>query len=495
MICGNDSINVFCAVCGKVAEGEDMYQKKKEIERILILFLDFCCITVSFFAGRLLRFGNMRSAEAVDDMRLLLFVIMLAYFGSSIVLDDVYSHFFQRGMFVEFRKVVKTETITFIITIAILYLLHRSSEPSRLALGFFLVINTFLTFWVRVLFKQIMLRIYSRSRYSSNLLVITNLYRANGILENILSYNEWYRQVVGIAITDDDEVKEVEGIPVVAYTDNLLEYIIRNDIDEVFIADEKLSGTTLLKTWIAELGQMGIIVNVNIAEFDIAYAGKKTLNRVGKYAVVTFARNIFANRQLLLKRTLDIVGGLVGMVILGIATIFVAPAIKLDSPGPVFFGQTRIGKNGRKFTFYKFRSMYVDAEERKKELMAQNEVQGLMFKMEDDPRITRVGKFIRKTSIDELPQFWNVLKGDMSLVGTRPPTVDEFEQYGVEHKGRLSMTPGITGLWQISGRSDIKDFNEVVKLDMEYIDNWTIWKDIKILFLTIKVVLTGKGSR
>ena len=130
-----------------------------------------------------------------------------------------------------------------------------------------------------------------------------------------------------------------------------------------------------------------------------------------------------------MKRLLDIVGSLVGMIILGIVTVIVAPAIKLESPGPVFFGQTRIGKNGRRFTFYKFRSMYQDAEQRKKELLEHNEVQGLMFKMENDPRITKVGRFIRKTSIDELPQFWNVLKGDMSLVGTRPPTVDEFEHY------------------------------------------------------------------
>ena len=139
--------------------------------------------------------------------------------------------------------------------------------------------------------------------------------------------------------------------------------------------------------------------------------------------------------------------------------------------------------------------MYRDAEQRKKELMAQNEVKGLMFKMEHDPRITRVGRFIRKTSIDELPQFWNVLKGDMSLVGTRPPTVDEFEQYEAKHKCRLSMTPGLTGMWQISGRSDIKDFDEVVRLDMEYIDNWNILKDIKILFKTVAVVFFGKGSR
>ena len=139
--------------------------------------------------------------------------------------------------------------------------------------------------------------------------------------------------------------------------------------------------------------------------------------------------------------------------------------------------------------------MYQDAEQRKKELMERNDMKGLMFKMADDPRITRVGHFIRKTSLDELPQFINILKGDMSLVGTRPPTVDEYRQYEAKHKCRLSMTPGLTGMWQVSGRSDITDFDEVVRLDMEYIDNWKLSKDIKILLKTVKVVLLGRGSR
>ena len=196
-----------------------------------------------------------------------------------------------------------------------------------------------------------------------------------------------------------------------------------------------------------------------------------------------------------IKRLIDIVGGLVGCVITIVLTPFVALAIRLDSPGPIFFAQTRIGKNGRRFKIYKFRSMYIDAEERKKELASQNEMQGLMFKMENDPRITKVGKFIRKTSIDELPQFFNIVKGDMSLVGTRPPTEDEFEQYNSHYRRRISMTPGLTGLWQISGRSDIVDFDEVVKLDLEYIDNWTVWLDIKILFMTVGAVLKGRGSK
>ncbi len=204
--------------------------------------------------------------------------------------------------------------------------------------------------------------------------------------------------------------------------------------------------------------------------------------------------NIDYSRHLI-KRLMDIVGGIVGMLITALMTPFVALAIKLDSKGPVFFSQTRIGKNGRRFKLYKFRSMYVDAEERKKELMAQNEMKGLMFKMEDDPRITKVGKFIRKTSIDEFPQFYNVLKGDMSLVGTRPPTEDEFKQYSLYYRRRLCMTPGLTGMWQVSGRSDIEDFEEVVKLDLEYIDNWSIGLDIKILLKTVWVIFAGKGSK
>ena len=144
---------------------------------------------------------------------------------------------------------------------------------------------------------------------------------------------------------------------------------------------------------------------------------------------------------------------------------------------------------------YKFRTMCPDAEQKLKDLMEHNEKDGPVFKMKNDPRITRVGKFLRKTSIDELPQFFDVLRGDMSLVGTRPPTVDEYKQYESHHKRRLSMKPGITGLWQVSGRSNIEDFEEVVKLDVTYIDNWSLWNDVKILFKTVYVVFAGRGAK
>lgn len=242
---------------------------------------------------------------------------------------------------------------------------------------------------------------------------------------------------------------------------------------------------------IQNLEDMGIKTNLNISQFQINENLERSLEKVGPYESVSFSGHNVSFVMLMMKRAMDIAGGLVGMLITAIAVIIVGPLVKLESPGPLFFSQKRVGKNGRIFKIYKIRSMYQDAEERKKELMAQNEMDGLMFKMKDDPRITKVGKFIRKTSIDELPQFWNVLKGDMSLVGTRPPTVDEFEQYSAYHKKRLCQKPGLTGVWQVSGRSTITDFEEIVQMDVDYIDHWSIWKDIGILIKTVWLVVCG----
>lgn len=471
-----------------------MYGKKKAVENILILILDLACLAVSLGIGFWFRYGKFFESDITEDNRWLLTLFWVVQMILAILLDP-YKHFFRRGPFEELKQVLKMELLLYLVVLAVLYLIHQSGQLSRLVSAYFLAADFLLTYAVRLAFKQLMLKGYRRSRYSSRLLLVTGIADAEESISNIMRYNEWFRQLVGVALTDDPGLDFVAGFPVVADSRSLLEYTARHGVDEVFITGKGLADTARLTHWVDELGQMGILVNVNINAFDIEYTGKKNLGRVGKYAVVIFARNIFSARQVIMKRTLDVIGSLFGMILLAAATVLVGPLIKLDSPGPIFFKQTRVGKNGRKFTFYKFRSMYADAEKRKKELADQNEVDGLMFKIEDDPRITRIGRFLRRTSIDELPQFWNVFKGDMSLVGTRPPTVDEFERYEAKHRCRLSMTPGLTGLWQVSGRSDIKDFDEVVKLDMEYIDNWNIWKDIRILLLTVKVVVSGKGSR
>ena len=242
-----------------------------------------------------------------------------------------------------------------------------------------------------------------------------------------------------------------------------------------------------------ELLGMGLTVHYNLVHMN-ALAPNKAVEKYGNYLVLTSSMKIASPRQVFAKRLMDIAGSAVGLIACGIAFVIFAPLIKIQSPGPIFFSQIRMGKNGRKFKIYKFRSMNVDAEAQKASLMAQNEMSGFMFKMENDPRIFPIGRVMRKFSIDELPQFFNVLKGDMSLVGTRPPTVEEFEQYELHHKARLGIKPGITGMWQVSGRSAIKDFEEVVALDTHYISQWSIGLDFKILFKTLQVVVTGKGS-
>ena len=281
--------------------------------------------------------------------------------------------------------------------------------------------------------------------------------------------------------------------------DNLLTYVQKNVIDEVMIKLSQDDKEVNELTW--TLLQMGVVVHIALDYTDNALPNR-TIERIGGYTCMTTSINTASSIPMGLKRLTDIAAGLVGCAITGIAFIFVAPLIYKASPGPIFYCQERVGKNGRRFKMYKFRSMYMDAEERKKELMAQNKMQGNMFKMDNDPRIIGsekgpgkgIGNIIRSLSIDELPQFYNILRGDMSLVGTRPPTVDEVAAYDLHHKVRLSMKPGLTGMWQVSGRSEITDFEEIVRLDAYYIENWSLKLDLKIILKTFKVVFAKEGA-
>ncbi len=240
---------------------------------------------------------------------------------------------------------------------------------------------------------------------------------------------------------------------------------------------------------------MGIVTDMTLDMHDSSASSRREISMSHNIPMPTYHSRAFDAGQLFLKRCVDVIGALAGLVITGLLLPIIAVAIKLESRGPIFFGQTRVGENGRIFTCWKFRSMFRDAEERKNDLMARNEMRGAMFKITDDPRVTKVGRFIRKASVDELPQFWNVLVGDMSLVGTRPPTPDEVATYKNWHHKRISIRPGMTGLWQVSGRNKIRDFDEVVRLDIRYIEQWSLWFDIRLIFKTIWVVLTRSGAR
>ncbi|MDJ0772008.1 MAG: sugar transferase [Mastigocoleus sp. MO_167.B18] len=194
-----------------------------------------------------------------------------------------------------------------------------------------------------------------------------------------------------------------------------------------------------------------------------------------------------------MKRSIDILGALVGLVITAILFLPIAIAIQVDDPGPIFFGQIRCGWMGKHFKIWKFRSMCVDAEAKKAELQKHNQVEGAFFKIDNDPRITKVGRFLRKTSLDELPQFWNVLKGEMSLVGTRPPTPNEVESYEVPEWQRLDVKPGMTGEWQVNGRSSVRKFEDVIRLDLQYQKNWNLFYDLKLIVKTV-TILFDKNS-
>lgn len=360
----------------------------------------------------------------------------------------------------------------------------------------------------RYVFKHYMIKKIAKSKFATRVGVISNYGRACEFIPKLKE--NWTNNVIAVALIDTDfnengfvlkngkSIFDIDGVPVVANVDSIIGWIRTASLDEAYINVESMDMLPEYNEIIEELEDMGITVNVNIPSLEKIVTESKynNLNCVieSDYPMAQFAPTVISPGKLSLKRFVDIIGAIVGTVLSLPIILIVAIPLKIESPGPLIFKQQRVGKNGRIFNIYKLRSMYQDAEERKKALMEQNKMDGHMFKMDNDPRITKVGKFIRKTSIDELPQFWNVLKGDMSLVGTRPPTVDEFEKYESHHKRRLSMKPGITGKWQVSGRSDIQDFEEVVKLDCEYIDEWSPFLDIQILFKTVGVVLTHKGA-
>ena len=482
-----------------------MYRKNANgwLKHIDFIILDMICLQIAFMTAYFIKNGNIHlyNDYLYRNMAIILEVadlMVLLIFGT---LKSV----LKRGHYQEFVKTLKHSFIFCLLAVLYLFTVQKGVFFSRFILFLTIGIYLILTYIVRELWKGYIKKGVNSGK-RRKLLIVTSSTIADKVIENVEKNNYSRYDIVGFALLDKDLIgNQINNVSVVANNETVGMYACKEWVDEVLIVlpEEIAYPNTLIE----QLTLAGITVHMNLAKVVNSPGKKQFVEKIGDYTVLTTSINYASLNELFLKRVFDIVCGLLGCILTLIICIFIGPAIYIASPGPIFFSQERVGKNGKKFKMYKFRSMYLDAEERKAELMKDNKLgDGKMFKLDFDPRVignkvmsdgshkTGIGEFIRKTSLDEFPQFFNVLKGDMSIVGTRPPLISETNLYEYQHFARLAIKPGITGMWQVSGRSNIVDFEEVVRLDKEYISDWNIGLDIKILFKTILVVIRKDGS-
>jgi exopolysaccharide biosynthesis polyprenyl glycosylphosphotransferase len=313
---------------------------------------------------------------------------------------------------------------------------------------------------------------------------------ARELIESIDAHPEWGLRFAGF-VRLDDATAGARG-PMLGTVGNLGRILEEQIIDVVVIAVPRTRLSDVERA-VHVCEEQGVEVRLSLDVLRLG-PGRMSVADMDGHPMLAFTRTPTDTLALVAKRVFDVV--MSALVIVALSPVFasIAIAIRLDAPGPIFFRQRRIGQSGRVFEMLKFRSMYRDAEARLEALRAQNEMSGPVFKMANDPRVTKVGRFLRRTSLDEFPQFWNVLKGEMSIVGPRPPVPSEVRQYKRWQRRRLSMKPGITCIWQVSGRNNI-DFDRWMELDLQYIDEWSLWGDIRICLRTIPAVLTARGAR
>jgi len=474
---------------------------------------DFLILEFSYFLGVLwyhYAFGKaLVFGEKFNQQCILLFFCLVVTFTVS----KPYKNILKRDKWAEIAAVFRHAFIMGMIGILLMYMLKDTTSTSRLTFAvtwafYFLIETAFRLVWKRVIRNYIIHHPASRRQD----IVLTSRDRSGMIENNLGLYILRNYDIVGVFFVDYDSVKDknaqLKQSSVIGGVEQMVDFATHNWVDEVIL--DLPNNRSLAIKMEDTFSAMGITTHHTVAlldNFNNSSSGKSTfVEKLGNYIVVTHETREIPEYQIVFKRLLDLVGGLIGSLFACIIILIIGPMIKRQSPGPIIFSQERVGKNGKPFKMYKIRSMYIDAEEKKQDLLSQNKMDGMMFKMDDDPRIigsekkdkngnpSGIGNFIRRTSLDEFPQFFNVLKGDMSIVGTRPPTMDEWNQYSPQHRIRLSIKPGITGLWQISGRSKITDFDQVVALDTEYIDSWTVGLDLKIIGKTITKVLKRDGA-
>lgn len=469
-----------------------MYEEKREwyMQKVGFFMLDYFMMLIALFLTYVMKLAWVHNQFIYIHIGLMivLFNLVSAYAVKS------YQDILNRSKLKELNYTIMHVSIIVTLIMSYIFLINKEHEISRMFIVQLWISGIFFMYLARLGVKYLVCHSIKKQKKDRQIVLISTFEMAIEMMQAI--EEELYRdyEISKIILVDDlGDTKEILGVSAMPFGSGVLEYLKTNIVDGVLI--HLPLGMTPANGLIESCYQMGIPVHTNLVPEKQEEEEFLVENFAG-FTILTSNVKLVTRAELIAKRCLDIVGGLVGTGITIILTLILGPMIYLKDPGPIFFAQERVGKNGRKFKIYKFRSMYLDAEERKKELMKQNQMSGHMFKMENDPRILPgIGNKIRDWSLDEFPQFINVLKGDMSLIGTRPPTVDEWEQYDTHHHKRLAIKPGITGMWQVSGRSDIKNFEEVVALDSQYIQDWSLGLDVKILLKTVLVVLGKEGAR
>lgn len=369
------------------------------------------------------------------------------------------------------------------------------SRVSREAVVVFWVVASGLCVLTRLLLRSLLMQV-RRSGYNYRHLIILGYNdQAVRMAQRIDANPVLGFKIHGFIAEHDDPASRPSlrtPHPVIGSFKDLQAILEKGPVDEILLCVPFMQHIAVVGEAVRRAEELGIVVRLFPDEAGARLVSRLHIERFEGDPVITLFREQML-MQLLLKRLMDFVLSLAGLIILSPLLIAVALVIKLTSPGPVLFAQERVGMNKRLFKLYKFRSMYVDAEARRRELEHLNEMDGPVFKIRNDPRVTPVGRLIRKTSIDELPQLLNVLRGQMSLVGPRPPLLSEVDQYEWLYRRRLSIKPGITCLWQISGRNEVT-FKQWMEMDKAYIDNWSLWLDVKILAKTIPAVLLSRGA-
>lgn len=427
------------------------------------------------------------------DAYLWILPVVVTLWSVWLYFSGMYSSFRLKSLWQIILIILRAGVLSFLIFGSIGFLFKVTYVSRSFVLCIFILTALFITLEKLVLI--LVIRYLRRRGFNfRNLLIVGSGVRAQHFVKEAKLHGELGLKIVGLV---DDEYegrpKEMLGQAVIGNIQDIPKIIRERAVDiVVFIVPHSWLGR--IEEAILFCETVGVSTSLAVDFFDLQFSiGKES--RLFGFSLLTFERNSHKLLDLLLKRSIDFVFCGVALVILSPLVVVIAGLIKATSPGPVFFRQKRCGLNGRLFALYKFRTMKADAETQLEELRRHNEMDGPAFKMENDPRVTKVGKFLRKFSLDELPQFWNVFTGKMSLVGPRPPLPQEVSQYDHWQRRRLSMRPGITCLWQISGRNDIKDFNQWMKLDLEYIDNWSLWRDWVILLKTIPIVLITRGAK